>query len=391
MAVGPIVIGTVAGLAFIADRIVSRSLEEVRQRLLNLELLGEIEELVRGIVSQATLLILTAIDNVSRQIDEDVSLDAIARADRALLVDGEQNHDAGQALGNSFEAAHRLALETDAGFATALIHTVNLRLALVRHFQEGYACDPDRRREFEGYIAKMNGWCRQIDETIVGQHTVKVRLRTLSTRPEPRVCWEATHSRGGEVVATFTGEVDDVSPATRDRIEGRAKTSRARAIAAERRDSALPEMERPAQAWAECFRRDSGEALARDVLNRAAAPGTSDVALHGATLARADDRSRLLETLASDAFRLRIRRSWDALVQRGDDRLVQFAHRRLFDRDATSDETVLLRGIAARYGFAAFMATLLRSEEYEARYGGGFPAAGALLTAVIDGEDDRAA
>lgn len=396
MAGGGVIIAVV-GLAIIADRILTRSLEDTRQQLIHLELESALAELVREAVASATAEILEAIDNVQRQIDEDVALDAIALADRALFVDGEANRDAELALGNSFQAAHRLALETDIVFATALIHTVNLRLAIVRHFKDGYFCDPAYRREFEGYIGKLNAWCRQIDEAITSQHTVKVELKVVGTRPEPRVRWEATHSRGGEVVATFAGEIDDVSPATRDRIEGRANSSRTRAIAAERRDTGLLEMQKPAPAWAETFRRDSGSALAREVLNRSAAGSdASDVHADAMTLDRTlpahrDDRSRLLDALASDAFRHRINKSWDALVHRGDDRLVQFAHRRLFGRDASPAETTLLRGIASRYGFAAFMAALLRSEEYGARYGDGFPAAGAPITAALDVQDDQAA
>ena len=66
-------------------------------------------------------------------VNEDVALDAVALADRALFVDGDKNQDAGEALGNSFQAAHRLALESDVVFATAFIHTVNL-LAKMRIF-----------------------------------------------------------------------------------------------------------------------------------------------------------------------------------------------------------------------------------------------------------------
>ena len=201
MAGGGVIIAVV-GLAIIADRILTRSLEDTRQQLIHLELESALAELVREAVASATAEILEAIDNVHRQIDEDVALDAIALADRALFVDGEANRDAELALGNSFQAAHRLALETDIVFATALIHTVNLRLAIVRHFKDGYFCDPAYRREFEGYIGKLNAWCRQIDEAITSQHTVKVELKVVGTRPEPRVRWEATHSRGGEVVAT---------------------------------------------------------------------------------------------------------------------------------------------------------------------------------------------
>jgi hypothetical protein len=396
MSVAPVVIATLVGLGIIADRITSRTLEEIRLRLIHDDLLAALDDLIRDVVYQATAQILVAIDNVRRQIDEDVALDAIALADRALFVDGAKNRDAEAALGNSFQAAHRLSLETDAVFATAFIHTVNLRLAILRHFKEHYYCDAGSRREFEDHIAKINGWCRQIDDTITRQHTVKVQLRVISTRPEPRVRWEATHARAGEVVATFGGEVDDVSPATRDRVEGRANTSRSRAIAAERRDVGLVEMEKPAQLWNQAFRRDSGAALARDLLDQSPAAGdgaavTLDVSAPGGTpSALFDARSALLEALAGDEFRGRIRKSWDALVHQGDDRLIQLAHRRLFGRDASPDEAALLRGIASRYGQAAFMATLLRSQEYESRYGGGFPAAGPPIAGVLDAPDNRA-
>jgi hypothetical protein len=136
MSVAPVVITTLIGLAVIADRIRSRTLEEIRLRLIHDDLLAALDDLVRDVVYQATAQVLTAIDNVRRQIDEDVALDAIALADRALFVDGAKNHDASEALGNSFQAAHRLGLETDAVFATAFIHTVNLRLAILRHFKE---------------------------------------------------------------------------------------------------------------------------------------------------------------------------------------------------------------------------------------------------------------
>jgi hypothetical protein len=100
-----------------------------------------------------------------------------------------------------------------------------------------------------------------------------------------------------------------------------------------------------------------------------------------------DLRTTLLELLSSREFRHRIHKAWDAFLQRGDDRLVQFAYRRLFHRDATGDERALLQGIASHCGYAAFMAVLLHCTEYEERYGRGLPAGGApLLKAIASAE-----
>ena len=75
-------------------------------------------------------------------------------------------------------------------------------------------------------------------------------------------------------------------------------------------------------------------------------------------------------------FRNRIQRAWDAFVNHGDDRLAQFAYRRLFSQDATQDEIALLRGMASNYGYTAFIAALLYCNEYEERYGRGLPGVG---------------
>jgi hypothetical protein len=55
---------------------------------------------------------------------------------------------------------------------------------------------------------------------------------------------------------------------------------------------------------------------------------------------------------------------------------VQFAHRRIFKREALSEEIRLLRAIASHYGYGAYVAALLGSNEYEERYGRGLPPGG---------------
>jgi Phycobilisome Linker polypeptide len=83
-----------------------------------------------------------------------------------------------------------------------------------------------------------------------------------------------------------------------------------------------------------------------------------------------------MEVLVSREFQRRVENAWTAFVDRGDDRLVQFAHQRLFGRDASSDEVELLKEVADKYGYRGFVAALLHGSEYEERYGHGLPAEG---------------
>src|SRR5512132_1605467 len=121
-------------------------------------------------------------------------------------------------------------------------------------------------------------------------------------------------------------------------------------------------------------------ALVSQVLNRpimAIDSNPDGVMVDGRILPISHDlRATLMELLCSREFRNRVQRAWDAFVNRGDDRLAQFAYRRLFDHDATPDEIALLRGIASNYGYSAFIAALLRCNEYEERHGSGIPSIG---------------
>ena len=65
-------------------------------------------------------------------------------------------------------------------------------------------------------------------------------------------------------------------------------------------------------------------------------------------------------------------------------RIVQFACHRLFCRDATHEELSLLHGVALKYGYSAFIALLLRSEEYERKYGNGLPGAEEAIPPALE-------
>jgi hypothetical protein len=138
-------------------------------------------------------------------------------------------------------------------------------------------------------------------------------------------------------------------------------------------------MENTLTAWEESFQGSLRRALVSQVLNRRSMAIDSNphgLMVDGRILsANLDMRTMLVELLTSREFRRRIDRSWDSFVERSNDQLVQFAHRRLFDRDATSEEVAVLHGVASKFGYTAFIAALLYNDAYEQRHGRGLPAA----------------
>ncbi len=97
-------------------------------------------------------------------------------------------------------------------------------------------------------------------------------------------------------------------------------------------------------------------------------------------------RSALFELLMSREFQRRLEGVWRGFVNGGEDRLAQFAHRRLFGRDATADEVAALRRVGVAYGYGAFIGTLLYSSEYEERYGRGLPAGGTPVLEALEAD-----
>jgi len=193
-------------------------------------------------------------------------------------------------------------------------------------------------------------------------------------------------------VQIFLGAWGDDSEATQASVTQQANDSRARGIQRDRQDFGVVDMENTVRAWREAFHGALRAALVREVLNRPAMAidfNPDGLMVDGRILPIGLDlRTTLLELLSSREFRNRIQKAWDAFIQRRDDRLVQFAHRRLFNRDATGDEMALLHGIASNCGYAAFMAVLLHCTEYEERYGRGLPKAGQPIIDALQFRND---
>jgi hypothetical protein len=200
--------------------------------------------------------------------------------------------------------------------------------------------------------------------------------------------WQATHLHDGVIVLSFDGPPNDLSEAARTAAERAANASRRDGIEADRRELGVVAMEQTLAAWQDAFDHQLRLTLVSQVLSRpvrAIDANRQGLMVDGRMLAgRLDQRSTLLQVLASREFQRRVQRSWHAFVADGDARLAQVAHRRLFGSDATEEHVALLRDIASRLGFAAFVAALLYSDEYTTRYGNGLPGGGAPVIPELE-------
>jgi hypothetical protein len=194
--------------------------------------------------------------------------------------------------------------------------------------------------------------------------------------------------RDGLSVISFDGSPQDLSEAARTAVERKANASRDAGIEADRRELGVVAMEQTLAAWEDAFEHQLRLSLVSQVLSRpvrAIDANRQGLMVDGRLLAgRLDQRSMLLEVLASREFQRRVQRSWDAFVAGGDARLAHVAHRRLFGSDATEENVALLRDIASGLGFAAFVAALLYSDEYTTRYGNGLPGGGAAVIPELE-------
>jgi hypothetical protein len=342
------------------------------------EILRELQQVKEELI-QSTVLILEAIDGISRQINREAALTSMAEVDRALFSDLAISNNKQLALGESFEAANHLFLEPDIVFTSSYMYVVSIRLAVVKDFDPNYFCKKNFQQEFQDHIGHLRIWIAQINDLIVQSNTVDVQLDDLvdPKRPEVRiVIWVATYFHNGVFVSEFRGPERDATLATRARVEQQANALRSAGIADDRQQSGVIDMEKAAAAWEQAFTIPQRMAMVSQVLNRhtmAIDFNPDGLMVDGRILPVSLDVTTLMELLVSREFRNRVQKAWDGFMNRSDDRLVQFAHRRLFNRDTTSDEIALLHGIASRYGYAAFIAALLYSKEYEEQYGRGFP------------------
>jgi hypothetical protein len=287
-------------------------------------------------------------------------------------------------MGNSFEAADRLSREDNVTFASAFMYVVNIRFAVLKHYQPCYFGVPQFQEEFERYIAKLKNWIAEVNGFINSIHTVDVRVYvTHGQGPTGLVVtphyWEGKHFRAGVVVGRFQGPEGDFSAAAREKVTLQVNGSRSTGIAADREQFGVVAMEETAQAWEDAFSAALRQALSDEVLNRPRMAIDSDregLMVDGRILPTSvEPRALLFEVLISREFRRRVEKSWPVLIEGGDDRLAQYAFQRLFSRDVTEEEIQLIRDIAAKYSYAACIAMLLHSEEYEERYGKGLPGA----------------
>jgi hypothetical protein len=124
--------GLIAALKYIFEdhNELNQQLDDILRDLQNL----------RSQLIQAINDVLEAIDGIRIQIDEDVANDAMALADRALYSDRAVFDDAQAAMGDSFQAADRLAYEQDVVFAGPFMYVANIRLAIMKDFTPTYFC-----------------------------------------------------------------------------------------------------------------------------------------------------------------------------------------------------------------------------------------------------------
>jgi hypothetical protein len=352
------------------------------------DLAGQLREVMSRLgelsdqIATATTDILEAIDGIRRQIDEDVANDNIALANRALYSDLFTFDNFEQALGNSLQAADRLNEEAGVSFAASFMYVVNIRLIVIRAFDpDCYFANQQFIDQFRSYTNHLDRFVRQIIDTINAAHIVTVETERRGMGERRRFRSVARYLRNGEVREVFDSGWDDILHDAE--VRRQANAARDRGIAEDRQQSGVPDMEAVAAAWRQAFMGNLRLALISQVLNRprmAIDSNPNGLMVDGRilpiSLDNLDLRTTLMELLCSRQFRNRIQRAWDAFVNHGDDRLAQFAYRRLFSQDATQDEIALLRGMASNYGYTAFIAALLYCNEYEERYGRGLPGVG---------------
>jgi hypothetical protein len=360
------------------------------------EILTKLQQLQQQII-RATADILEAIDGLRREINEKTARDNIALADVALFNDLAIFDDKQAAMARSFQAADRLVQEDDASFATSFMYVVNIRLAVLKEFDPNYFCVEQFIEEFRRYIARLEQWIEELNTLIARSHIVSVAEIIVITPggTEISLGWEGRHLRNGVLVRSRRGRRGDTSESTRQRLLEEMNASRSAGITADRRQFGVVDMERTAAAWRQAFDTSRRLALVSQVLNRSGMAvdfNPDGLMVDGRVLPDGMDlRSTLFELLTSREFQRRIEGVWNGFVDGGEDRLAQFAHRRLFGRDATADEVALLRRVGTNYGYGAFVGALVYGTEYEKRWGRGLPAGGRpvleALESVGDGEE----
>jgi hypothetical protein len=353
------------------------------------DILGNLQELRLQIIF-AERDILEAIDGIRRQIDELAANIAITNADTALFNDRAIFDDKEGALGLSLQAADLLRLQSDGPptvsivYAGPLMYVVNIRLALVKDFDQFFFCQQTFRDEFQRYRDRLSGWIAFENDLISRSHTVSIELvRERDSDGAAVSRWQATHFRNGVDVEVFDGPKNDTSLAAREAVERQANTARQAGIEADRQQSGVVDMEKTLAAWDDAFKHQLRQAMVSQVLGRpirAIDASPQGLMVDGRMLATPlDQRATLVELLTSREFQRRTEKWWNAFVAGEDDRLVQVAYRRLFDRDATEQDVAFLRDVASRHGFPSLVATLFYSREYTERYGNGLPPGGAPI------------
>lgn len=271
----------------------------------------------------------------------------------------------------------------DPVYALAFMRVVNNRLAVVKTVDPEYFC-PNKPflSEFRSYWQTLSQWIGQVGTVIASKHSVEgpewEAYPPDSHRPR-YYRWVAHYLAWGTYKRSEFGPRGDRSDQARSQVLASVNASMRRGIAADRRRLSVTAMEETAAAWQRAFANGFRQSLVSELLNRPAAAGDfiGDQLLVDGRLIQAnvdgapdlDVRRLLLELLGSPEFRARIERSWTSFINREDDRLVQVAYRRLFEREPTDEETDLLRQVASRYGYRSYIAALLHSDEYERRYG----------------------
>lgn len=334
---------------------------------------------VKRFIGAATREILEEIREVKDQIDEDVALDQMTLANSAVQwLQTSNNKD--QALDASFRAADRLNAETNVLFTTAFSYVVDIRTLVVKDKEQCYWGVEPYKSEMLRYLRKLDAWIGSLNNEVNACHTVTVTASSHGGKPPERF-WRAVHRRNGVVVATF--ESDFFSEEEKKAVTREANASRARGVASDRQRLGVVHMERTAAT----LRKPFTSTQRRQTMARQLAPAGQTVHSFDPDVVVIDDqvvggyeagpdddlRSEMLAVLCSPAFRGRLQRSFRAFCDGDDDRLVNLAHRRLFQRDATYEEASALRAVAASYGYPAFVAALVYSDEYASRHGGSLP------------------
>jgi hypothetical protein len=357
------------------------------------EILRNLQQLRQELI-RATADILEAIDGIHRELNEKTANDNIALADVALFNDLAIFDDKQAAMSHSFQAADRLVLEDEASFATSFMYVVNTRLAVLKEFDPNYFCVQQFVDEFRRYIGRLEQWIEELNRLIARSHTVRVELIVITPGGlEISLGLEGKHLRNGLVVRSRRGPRGDTSEATHQRLLDEMNASRVAGIAADRRQFGVVDMENTAKAWRQAFDGSRRQALVSQVLNRrgmAVDFNPDGLMVDGRILPDGMElRSVLFDLLMSREFRRELESAWKGFVDGREDRLAQFAHQRLFDRDATADEVAVLRRVGEVYGYGAFIGALLYSNEYEERYGRGLPAGGKPVLEALELVGDR--